>query len=416
MRAAALLLALAVTGCKLATLRENEADAAREGAIVGRVAHQEADYARLVAFELEESASGLVARNYTALAAPGGFIMRGAAGASYRIGVFADRNANLRADPDEPVAIAPEAVTVPRGWKSAAHVDLTLPPAPDGRVPPEALAALQDLGRVERKPLPLAIGEVASLDDERFSPQAGEEGMWAPFDFAVNVGGGVYFLEPYDPKRTPVLFVSGIGGNPRQWESFVAALDPERYQAWFFLYPSGARLGNTALLLERCIEALHRRHGFARLYVTAHSMGGLVARGFVRLNQRDPGNQYLRLFVSLATPWNGIEWARIGVRRSPTVMPAWIDLQPGSDYQAALFARPFAPPLDYYLLWGRKDPDQALDKASDGVVAAASQLRAEAVRDARAVQGFKADHRGILLSPEVIQAWSALLEAADRRP
>lgn len=93
---------LAVTGCKLATLRENAEDAA-----------------------------------------PGGFIVRGAAGASYRIGVFADRNANPRADPDEPVAIAPEAVTVPRGWKSAAHVDLTLPPRPDGRVPPDALAALQ---------------------------------------------------------------------------------------------------------------------------------------------------------------------------------------------------------------------------------------------------------------------------------
>ncbi len=340
--------------------------------------------------------------------------MRGVAGTSYRVGVFDDRNANLRADPDEPATLAPEPVTVPMGWKAAAHVALTLDPG--SRLPPEALGALQDLAQVERKALPLAIGEVASLDDERFSPASGEMGMWAPFDFLVNVGGGVYFLEPYDPARKiPVLFVPGIGGNPRQWDTFVQALDHRRYQAWFYVYPSGARLGNSALLLERCIVVLHRRHGFERLFVTAHSMGGLVARGFIRINQRGPANHYLRLFVSIATPWNGIDWARIGVEHSPTVMPSWIDLQPDSDYQEALFARTFAPPLDYYLLWASKDPDAPLDKRGDGVVSAASELRAEAASDARVVRGFKADHRGILQSPEAIDAWRAILDESARR-
>jgi pimeloyl-ACP methyl ester carboxylesterase len=340
--------------------------------------------------------------------------MRGDAGASYRVGVFDDRNGNLRPDADEPAIIAPDEVTVPRGWKSPAHVELAL--APESRLPPEALAALQDLGHVERKPLPLALGEVASLDDERFSPESGQEGMWAPFDFAVNVGGGVYFLEPYDPRRIPVLFVSGLGGNPREWEAFVEALDKRRYQAWFFVYPSGARLGNAALLLEGCVAALHRRHGFERLYVTAHSMGGLVARGFIRLDQSGRTNHYLRLFVSIATPWSGIEWARIGVERSPAVMPSWIDLQPGSAYQSALFERSFAPPLDYYLLWARKDPAAPIEKSSDGVVESASQLRPEAVSDARAVLGFQADHRGILRDPAAIAAWQGLLDQASRNP
>jgi hypothetical protein len=49
-KAVAALLALALAGCKLATLRDNEQDAAREGAIVGKVAHQEADFSRIVAF------------------------------------------------------------------------------------------------------------------------------------------------------------------------------------------------------------------------------------------------------------------------------------------------------------------------------------------------------------------------------
>jgi pimeloyl-ACP methyl ester carboxylesterase len=412
-RGAAALVALALAGCKLATLHEDVAVSSREGAIVGRVAHHEPDPTNLVAFALAREDGKLVARNYTSFATADGFVMRGDAGASYVVGVFADRNDNLRPDPDEPAVLAAAPVTVPTGWKSAAHVELVL--APESRLPPEAQAALQDLAKIERKPLPLALGEVVALDDERFSPQTGQVGMWAPFDFAVNVGGGVYFLEPYDPKRVPVLFVSGIGGNPREWQAFVDALDRSRYQAWFYLYPSGAPLGTSALVLDRCVGALHRQYGFQRLYVTAHSMGGLVARGFIVINQHEDENHYLRLFVSIATPWNGIEWARIGVERSPTVMPSWVDLQPGSDYQRAVFARPFAPPLDYYLLWGQKDPGAPRDKASDGVVAVTSELRAEAVSDARSVSGFTADHRGILRSPEAIATWRGILDEASRR-
>src|SRR4029077_20584120 len=85
-RTGAALFALALAGCKLATLQENAEAAALEGAIVGRVAHQEADYSRLVAFELEEAGGGLVARNYTSFATPRGFIIRGAGGPRSRVG------------------------------------------------------------------------------------------------------------------------------------------------------------------------------------------------------------------------------------------------------------------------------------------------------------------------------------------
>src|SRR5262249_34587973 len=139
-------------------------------------------------------------------------------------------------------------------------------------------------------------------------------------------------------------------------------------------------------------------------------------RGFVRLNQQDPANGYLRLFVSVATPWNGIEWARIGVERSPTVMPSWIDLQPGSDYQKALFARPLAPPLEYYLLWGRKDPDAPLGEAGGGVGGAPGQLGTGGVDAPRAGPGYKAGHRGLPPNPETIAAWGAILDEAARRP
>ena len=347
-RATLLALVLPLASCGLVSLRENRDAAAKEGLIRGEVVHQEPDASTLVVFALEENAGALKAVNYTALADPSGYVMRAAAGRSYIVGVFVDRNGNGRPDAGEPGAVAPALAPVEANWRRATRADLRV--TAESRLAPEHAAALQGLAQLERKPLPIAVGEVAGLDDERFTEDVGKMGMWAPFDFAVHVGAGVYFLAPYDPKKIPVLFVSGIGGNPQQWRSVIEALDPERYQAWIYLYPSGVRLQTSASVLNGCIEALHRQYGFERLYVTAHSMGGLVARGFIQQNTASGANHYLRLFVSVSTPWEGHKGARAGVERSPVVMPAWIDLQPGSEYQQAIFARRFAAPLEYLSL------------------------------------------------------------------
>ena len=53
----------------------------------------------------------------------------------------------------------------------------------------------------------------------------------------------------------PILFVHGIGGHPQEFTTLVAALDRERFQPWFYLYPSGFGLdgisSHLAVLLER---------------------------------------------------------------------------------------------------------------------------------------------------------------------
>lgn len=58
--------------------------------------------------------------------------------------------------------------------------------------------------------------------------------------------------------------------------------------------------------------------------------GGLVARSFIM----DHGARfpYVKLFISLATPWGGDEMAEYGVKQSPSVIPCWIDMQPGSPF------------------------------------------------------------------------------------
>ena len=55
---------------------------------------------------------------------------------------------------------------------------------------------------------------------------------------------GLFMLEPYDPKRIPVLMVHGLWSSPRTWMDMFNDLRSfpeirERYQFWFYLYPSG---------------------------------------------------------------------------------------------------------------------------------------------------------------------------------
>ena len=239
-------------------------------------------------------------------------------------------------------------------------------------------------------------------------------GLWAPLDFLSHVGIGVFFLEPYDAKRIPVLFVSGAGGNPYEWRTIVDSLDRSRYQPWFFVYPSGQRLDYSATIMQRVVADLQRKHGFEQLYVTAHSMGGLVSRGFIQ-RAVDAGQAgYLRLFVSISTPWQGHRMARSGVQYSPAVIPSWIDMQTDSEYQLAIFARPLPPPLAYYLLYSQTDPKAPVESATDGAVAVSSQLRKEAVRDARQVLGFTETHTSILTSSNVISAYQRMLREAEK--
>jgi len=66
---------------------------------------------------------------------------------------------------------------------------------------------------------------------------------------------GLYFLEPYDPSRIPVVFVHGLMSSPFTWVKTINGLqqDPEirkRYQPWVFGYPTGNPILYSALRLR----------------------------------------------------------------------------------------------------------------------------------------------------------------------
>ena len=66
---------------------------------------------------------------------------------------------------------------------------------------------------------------------------------------------GLYFLQPYDPDRIPVVFVHGLISTPFDWVQTINGLqaDPEirkHYQFWVFAYPTGNPVLYSALRLR----------------------------------------------------------------------------------------------------------------------------------------------------------------------
>ena len=258
--------------------------------------------------------------------------------------------------------------------------------------------------------IPVALGDTADLDDPRFSAVRGEEGLWEPSQFQRDTGVGIYFLEPYDPRRIPVLFVYGAAGSPQDWRTFFNTIDRKKYQAWFFVYATGRRLDEIATVLNSGVELLQQRLGFPRLDVVAHSMGGLVSRSFLVKNVLVDGNGYIRKFVSISTPWAGHEAAKMGVLLGPSVVPSWRDMAKGSAFQKEIFSHRLKGRVDHLLLYGHRSRAVALLGESDGTVSVRSQLAKPARADAALALGFEADHVGILSLPEVIRTVEEFLD------
>ena len=252
--------------------------------------------------------------------------------------------------------------------------------------------------------IPVALGDIANLDNPRFAAVRGEEGLWQPAAFPLELGIGIYFLEEYDPKRIPVLFVYGAAGSPQDWRTFFSKLDHSRYQAWFYFYPTGARLDKAGGTLNRGVQLLQAHYGFNRLHVVAHSMDGLVSRSFLIKNVLEGGTRYIDKFVTISTPWNGHAAAEIGVKMAPQVVPSWYDMQTNSDFQKQIFSKKLKGTVDHLLLFGHRNPKsrKPAPHETDGTVSVASMTSAAAKRDAVDFVDYHSDHVGILSRDDVI--------------
>jgi len=238
----------------------------------------------------------------------------------YRIAAFEDANEDLRYQKSEHAGYygAPSVVTIEPG-KDLSNLDITLQ-HPDHLTLRESPDLSSSASRANRDLIQLRVGEVVNVRDPMFSHEKGQLGLWEPIRFLEEVGGGVFFLEPFSESKTPVIFVHGAGGTPRNWEFIINRLDRTQFQPWIFYYPSGFRLEWAAELLRRSMSEIYVTHKFHSMIFVAHSMGGLVSRAIVNFGIHQGVGQAIKAFITISTPWGGHQAAQMGVERSLAVI------------------------------------------------------------------------------------------------
>jgi len=343
----------------------------------------------------------------------GRFIFTVSAGqGTYTVGAFDDADRNLVLEPGESFVTDKDVVTCSPGALIDGFV-LNIPAKAEPRATDLDITGFQKRDMKEQVSSifgqTVAVGELTSLAEDMFRQEVAESGLWRPFDFLAEGYAGVWFLEDYDPNRVPVLFVHGINGTPANFKELIANLDHKKFQAWVYYYPSGLHLGTVADQLAQTMTKLQVRHGVRRFGVVAHSMGGLVARGFIQRYYGSSRTTAMPLFVTMSTPWSGHKAAESGVNTAPAVVEVWYDMVPGSQYQQSVFARPLPPEMQHHMLFTFQRKSGSFGESDDQSVTVASQLATPAQSNAVRVYGFDDTHVGVLRNPEASRLLNELL-------
>jgi pimeloyl-ACP methyl ester carboxylesterase len=111
---------------------------------------------------------------------------------------------------------------------------------------------------------------------------------------------GVYMVEPYEPRKIPVLMVHGLWSSPLTWmEMFNDLLSfpeiRENYQFWFYMYPTGQpfwisanQMRQDLVEIRQTLDPMRQNPTFDQMVVVGHSMGGLVST----MQTLDSGNDF----------------------------------------------------------------------------------------------------------------------------
>ena len=143
--------------------------------------------------------------------------------------------------------------------------------------------AKQQTASVEGKTRPLAANFSAPISYYKPPSNLALVGLIGGFE-ARNYPAkiGLYFMQPYDPDRIPLVFVHGLFSTPFTWVQTINGLqaDPEirkHYQFWVFAYPTGYPILYSALRLRQELARVDQVYPSHKPYVmVGHSMGGML--------------------------------------------------------------------------------------------------------------------------------------------
>ena len=91
-------------------------------------------------------------------------------------------------------------------------------------------------------------------------------------------------LQPYDPNKTVVLVIHGLGDTPATWTKMLNHLRGQEeirrnFQFWFYSYPSGYPYPHSAAILRHDLDAIGKAFPLRKkMVVIGHSMGGCISR------------------------------------------------------------------------------------------------------------------------------------------
>ena len=110
-------------------------------------------------------------------------------------------------------------------------------------------------------------------------------GLFRPADFESRAR--LARLQPYDPKKIPVLCIHGLGDSQATWAPLIQTLRGDaairkNYQFWFFSYPTGFPYPFAASVLRRRLDAITAHYpDHRKIVVIGHSMGGMIGRTLI---------------------------------------------------------------------------------------------------------------------------------------
>jgi pimeloyl-ACP methyl ester carboxylesterase len=281
--------------------------------------------------------------------------------------------------------------------------DLRTPPAAVERNP--QLAELMERARRQDVTVPMT--------HPLYSAEMITAGAWKSDFFVANYGTALLLVRPYDEGRIPVVLVHGINGSPHDFSDMVARFEGSPYQPVCFFYPTGLGLQQAAGQLGARLQEFLVRHPTSRLVIIGHSMGGLVVKGMLDELAHTGALPNETVFVSMASPWRGVEAARYSDRLPASHPTSWDDLAPTSTFLSQIQETAFADRVEFFLFFGARSSNRLLTPLgnNDGVLTLESVLGSPLTRQARDVFGFYEDHTSILSSPVVYQRLTQVLDA-----
>ena len=117
-------------------------------------------------------------------------------------------------------------------------------------------------------------------------------------------------LRVFDNDHIPVLLLHGYGCNSGYWQQLAARLEAQRIgHATLDLEPVTGAIDDYVPQVERAVDMLCEASGARSVAIVAHSMGGLVARAWLR----EYGAGRLARLITLGSPHHGTVLANLGV-------------------------------------------------------------------------------------------------------